>query len=225
MKASGTTSRTFACITLVMLALLAAGSPPASAANPRAEIKRTYDFYRDAILKDNGKFAVDYVCGPVIDYFGEIQELALYARKDELMAMPLLNQLQALQLRTMVPADELKAMSASDVFAHAVDNGWVLKNSVKQTQLGGIKITKDQAEAVIIRASTPAGGHFHFCKEDDQWKFNLLTVIEHSRHQLEGVARHRGLNGEEMVEQLLAGATGEEVKSKVWKPPFKKKKD
>ena len=207
----------------VLLALVAAGLGPTAAGDERGAVKKAYRSYRETIMKDLGEISLRYVCGTTLDYFGELRDLALYARKDELTARPLIDQLQALQFRLMVPPDDLQAMSSSELFAHAVDNGWVLKNSVKQSALGGIMVTDGRAAAAIMMAGKPAGGKFHFCNEDGDWKFDLLTVIEHSGTQLEGVARHQGVSGEKMVLRVLAGATGEEVPSKVWKPRFKRK--
>jgi hypothetical protein len=208
----------------VAFALLTLGSALAVAADDRADVKKAYKSYRQAIVEDLGQASLRFVCGTTIDYYGEIQELALYADKAELTKHPLFDQLQALSLRLLVPGKQLKQMSPTELFAHAVDNGWVLKNSVNQSVIGAITIKGDSAEAVIMMAGKVAGGNFHFCREDGAWKFNLLTVIQHSRMQFEGVARHRGLSGEEMIMRILEQFPDEKVTPKIWKPPFKKKR-
>src|SRR6202008_1975280 len=71
-------------------------------------VLRGFNGYKTAILAGNGGAAVEHVSQSTLDYFGEMQQLALHGTATDVRAQSLVNQLQILSFRHRLEPKQVK---------------------------------------------------------------------------------------------------------------------
>ena len=175
---------------LILLLLLPAGSALAEA--DADAVRRVFSAYRSAILSGEGNAAAALLSQSTYDYYDEMRQLALYGSADTVKALSLVNQMQVLTLRLRVPTDELESLSSQALIAHAVDQGWIGKNSVLKLQPGKVLADGDVAVLHLIVDGKDAGTAFRFNRESRAWRLDLVPTTQ---------APHQSLDREQKTNQ------------------------
>ncbi len=202
---------------LFHLALIAAAT--IGPQSDRIQIKRTFDVYKKSILENKGATAVQWVDRLTLAYFDEMRKLALEGSADKVRSQRISDQLMTLMLRSRMTRDQLAAMDARALFTHAVDQGWVGKESVGSLEVGEVNVTGEAAQGRVVVGGKPAPMFFRFEKEDGLWKIDLTSIMPHADLAFQQIARQQDITPEALVIQLMEMANGEAFDPNLWNPP------
>lgn len=203
-------------------ALLLAAPAPAQQDGAEDEIRSCFAGYRAAVLANDGKTAASLVARSGIEYFGEMQRLALYATPEKVRAESPVNQIQILTLRHRIDADTLRAMSPSELFAHGVTEGWTAKDSVQGLGLGEIEVEGDLAAAQVTRDGSPTPLKYRFVREKGVWLWDMMPTVELSNQAFKTIAAQQKVSEEDLILSLLESVSGRAVPPTIWEPRFER---
>ena len=177
--------------------------------------------YQQAVLADRGAAAADLVTESTLAYFGDMQQLALYADAAAVRNQSLVNQFQILAFRHRIAPAKLKRMSSRELFELAVDRGWVGKNALGALGPGEVSITGDTATVEILGDGEPTGFSHRFYRENGQWKLDLVPALALGNEAFKVIAQQQGITEEAVILMLLESVSGKPVPKSIWTPPFK----
>ncbi len=210
-----------ACLIRVA-AVLVLGFSPVPAVEDEERVENAFYAYKVAIMNDRGAEAVDLLSRSTVDYYGRMRDLALYATRAELEKESTINLMQALVLRLRVPTDELRRMNGRSVLEHALDRGWVGKNSVAAVDVKDIRVSGETAVIEIASDRESGTARMRFVKEQGDWKLDLMLVMQAAGATFEALARQQGLSREEFMLIVLSGMSGEAATEAIWEPPLQR---
>jgi hypothetical protein len=177
-----------------------------------AAVRNVFSAYRSAILSGEGDEAAALLGQSTYDYYDEMRRLALYGDAKAVQAQSLVNQMQVLLFRLRVPPDQLESLSSQALIAHAVDQGWIGKNSVLELQPGQVLSEGDVAVLHVIVDGKDAGPAFRFNRESDAWRLDLLPTMQASNAALQSDRQATGCTGE----RVYARPHGVRARSQGW---------
>ena len=206
------------CCALALMALLLIPASARSEGDAKA-VRRVFSAYRSALLAGEGDAAAALLTRSTYDYYDEMRRLALYADAGTVQAQSLINQLQVLMLRLRLPADELESLSPEELIAHAVDQGWIGKESVLTLQPGKVRSEGDVAVLHVEIDGEDAGPAFHFRRESGAWRLDLVPTTQAGNAALQMAARRQDIPEREFLLVLVESVLGRKVGSEAWLPP------
>lgn len=197
------------------------GTPRDPPVNPEeTAIRAAFEAYRTALLARDGEGALPHISQSVLEYYGYVRELALYAGAAEVRARPLSDQLFVLLLRHRIPSARLRGMTAREVFAHAVAQGWISDEQARTQRLGRIGVLGNMAFAEMLVGGQRSPVDLHFVRQDGAWKWDMLGVLQWMDTALRSVAESAGVRPEELLLRAAERVTGQRVPRTIWNPPF-----
>ncbi|AKT39511.1 hypothetical protein [Chondromyces crocatus] len=152
----------------------------------QAAVRDIFLRYRDAIVTRKGKEAVGVVSTKTLGYFDAMRTGALHMSASELRAQPVMDRLMILLLRARIPKEELQGWTGKELFAVAVDNGWVGDN-VQSIQPSTIEIQGNEAR-IGARAGgeeLPSAMGFKAYREEGGWKLDVMSIGEIAQQALQ----------------------------------------
>ena len=167
--------------------------------------------------------AVAQACGfpttGTLREYARYRDLALTASRMQLEALPMSERLQVLIIRARVPSTALRTMDGRDVFAYAVDRGWIGREGVERSELGTLQVDGDTAAARLKIGRTELPVDFEFEREATGWRFNLIPLTLMSEDVFRQLARQKGVGENEMVMTLLRDLMETPVDDRIWDAP------
>jgi hypothetical protein len=211
-------------VTLGLLALLwgAAPAAPALADDAEERIRAAFETYKQGVLERKGEQAASVLSPATLGYYGRLQRDALFARREKVRTLPPLERVQVFFYRVSIPGEELVRMSPEELFAHAIESGWVGRQEMAQTELGAVEIDGQSALAQHMTGGAVTGVKYRFVQdpEDGGWRFDLLpTLLTYSEVTTEAAMRS-GLQEQELVVELFQSTSGRPWSDELWEPLF-----
>ncbi|MCL4215730.1 MAG: hypothetical protein KJ052_01785 [Candidatus Hydrogenedentes bacterium] len=175
--------------------------------------------YKNAILDGDGEAAVAEVSPGIIAYFDELRCAVLYMPEDELRALPLIDKVTILSLRTQATVEDLTELDARELYSKGVREGWTSKDVVRRMELGsciGMDGNKALMKAHNVEQETVMVATF--LKVDVTWKFDLLSMLRQSATALDTLCATSKVPENDFVVRMLRIASRQENSSDIWKP-------
>jgi hypothetical protein len=215
MRTSGPRQSTFA-FALFVYATIAASTLARDQGDPA--VRDAFLGYKSAILAADGTTAVTHVSQSTINYFDEMQKLALHGTAADVRAQSLINQMQILLFRHRLEPQQVKGMSPRQLFVYGVDKGWIGKNSVVALEAGATEVSGDVATIEIVQSGKPTGLKFRFLRENGGWRLDLVPVLQLGNAALKLAAKQQGITEEFLILSLLESVSGKKVPPSIWDP-------
>ena len=193
-------------------------STAAAAADDSTAIHEAFSAYRSAILAGNGASATAYLSSSTFEYYDQMRELALDGDLKTVQGLSLINQMQVLMLRLRVPPDQLGSMTPHELVAHAVNEGWIGKNSVLAVQPGRVLSEKNVAVLHAIVNGQDAGPAFRFNRESGAWRLDLVPTIQAANAGLQMAIKREGVSESEFMITLIESVVGRKIGAEAWEP-------
>lgn len=188
-------------------------------------VRESFNAYKYALLNDLGGDASDLVSARTIHYYEQLLELALMGDEKRVKALPGFDRLVVLSMRHSIPAEDLVAITAKELFAYGVQEEWVSKQTIAPFELGQIGVFGNYATANITRGETGTDRYLEFRKENGIWRLNLTPLIDESKQQFSlQLSRIQGDDNQSIVE-LIESMSGTKVDKSIWSPILKKVKE
>ena len=198
------------------LSLLAQTSEP-----EEGLIRRAFLTYKEAILQQQGQSAVSLVNRATVQYYARMRTLALEGQEKEVRQLTPMNKIMVLSLRHRVPIGDLRAMTSEALFTYAVDQGWIGKNSVLDSDIGRLQVVGNDASAEYVKSGTPTPLTYRFTKEDGNWKVDLTALMPVADQAMSMLIKAKGLDEDTFIMDLLESVSGKKVVPSIWQPPGK----
>lgn len=187
---------------------------------PEEAVRQSFAEYKRAVMADDGAAAAAQLSAPTVQWYGQMQDLALHGSKEELEQLGPLEKIQVLAFRQRVPADELRTMTPRQLVAYSVTHGWIGKVGTGRSELGTVAASSGTAVANVLLGGKDSGQQYHFVREDGRWLFNQLPTLEASADALKAAAAQRGVPVDQFVQELIESGSGKKITPDLWQPPF-----
>ena len=205
-----------------------AGAPVASAqTDDAAAIRDLFNRYKAALLAGDGATAARLVDTETFQYFEEIKGLTLTGAEDAVRQRPFVDRLLIVTMRHELPAAELEGMDLEGLLKHAIDAGWIGKQSIMGLGIGEITVDGDEATAVAI---TPAPGarsrgrcrselRYRFVRDQGEWRFGFKSLVESINQMIAQLTKQMGTDQDALIFVLVEQLSGRKVLPEVWSLP------
>jgi hypothetical protein len=184
-------------------------------------VRRAFLSYKEAILQQQGQSAVLLVSRATLQYYARMKTLALVGQEKEVRLLSPMNKIMVLSLRHRVPVDDLRGMTPEEVFTYAVNHGWIGKNSVLDSDIGGLQVFGNDASAEYVKSGTPTPLKYRFTKEDGKWKIDLTALMPVADQAMSMLIKQKGLDEDTFITSLIESISGKKVLPSIWQPPGK----
>ncbi len=203
---------------ICLVCLVLAGCTGGPSVDETIGIRAAFDGYKKAILDQDGEKAVTFVDQNTLDYYGKMLDLALRGHRGTVRARTTADRLMILFIRHRIPLESAKQMTGESLFAHAVDEGWIGRESVITNELGDIAVSGTSGTGVHISAGEESPIKWVFQKEGDRWKMDLTAVMPIADQALKQIIQESGLPDDEFLTEIIEAVSGKEVDDTVWDP-------
>lgn len=181
-------------------------------------VKQSFDKYKAAILTDKGEEAVKYVDSRTVNYYSYILDLVKTADSTKVKGLSITDKLMVFSVRHRTPKEEISKFDGISLLQYAIKSGMVGKSSVANNAIGTVTITGKFAKAPLIANGQKTPLHFHFYKEDNQWKIDLTALFPYSNMVLKNMVNESGKSENEFIFYMLEMITGKEPGAEIWQP-------
>jgi hypothetical protein len=184
-------------------------------------IRQAFLTYKAAILQQQGQSAVPLVNRATLQYYERMKALALEGQEKEVRRLTPVNKVMVLILRHRVPVDDLRGMTPEEVFIHGVNQGWIGKDSVLDTDIGQPQVFGNDASAEYVKRGKPTPLKFRFTKEDGKWKLDLTALTPIADQAMTMLIKKEGLDEDTFIINIIESISGKKVLPTIWQPPGK----
>ena len=205
-------SLSFALTLLVFIGI------PALATDEAEEVTRAFSSYRSAILAGNGAKAAELVSRETLAFYDETRRLALFGDAEALQEQSLVTQIQILTFRLRVPPEKLESLSAKELVAYAIDQGWIGKDSVLQLQPGTVHAEGDVALLKVVVDGKEVDIGFRLEREEGTWRLNLLPTLQLANTSFQMIAKQQGVSERDLLLVLMESVIGRKLGNEAWQP-------
>jgi hypothetical protein len=185
------------------------------------QIRVAFLTYKGAILEQQGQSAVLVVNRATLQYYAQMKTLALEGHENEVRQLTPMNKLMVLSLRHRVSVDDLRAMTPQEMFIHAVNQGWIGKNSVLDSDIGQLQVFGNDASGEYVRGGKPTPLKFRLTKEEGNWKIDLTALTPPADQAISLLIKKEGLDEDAFIVGLVESVSGKKVSPSIWQPPGK----
>lgn len=200
----------------VVLALLL---PSAARAQDEELVRRAFAAYKTAILQQDGESAVALVNKATLEYYAHMMDMALEAPEPDVRRLTPVNKIMVLSLRHRVPIGDLRSMTPERLVTYAVDEGWIGKNSVIDSEIGDVQVFNTDASADYIKGGDPTPLKYRFSKENGDWKIDLTALMPMADQAMSTMIKERGFDEDAFIVSVLESVSGMKVSPSLWQPP------
>ncbi len=201
---------------IVLLLVLAACTDGASTTTPTeaavdpalvGEVSATFATYRTAVVQGDGDAAVSALDSGSLEDMQRIADLAATAQEDQVRALPAAEQLLVLTYRLRPDL-----LDAPQPYAALVDAGL----GGQDRSLGDLgEVTQGGTGLALGTVTDPTTGvptplRWRFLREDDSWRFDLVTAHRLLSQAIANGANRAGIGVDELVAATVVDLSGED---------------
>jgi hypothetical protein len=181
-------------------------------------VRQVFEGYKQAVLSENGEAAASFLSQETIDYYGDMQQLAVCASPQEVRRQSMGNRMQVLLLRWRVPPELLPQMSERELVAYAVNQGWIGKSSVVTMNISDVTVSDSVGVAQVIQNDQPSRIKFRFIKQSGAWKFDLMPLLQVFNVTFKELATQSGIEENNFIFRMLESLSGKQPTEQIWQP-------
>lgn len=190
----------------------------ASLDEEKGAVRQCFEDYKQAIAAQDGKTAATLVTGSTLDYYGRMQGLALRGEESEVKGLPFTDKLMVLSLRHRVGMPTLEQMTSESLFVHAVNEGWIDKDSTVANELGEVAVKGESATGVHIFSGEASPYKWTFLEEDGRWRLDINSLLPLVNETMKQLIQQAGSTEEAVLMDALESVSGKEVPAAIWEP-------
>ncbi len=184
----------------------------------KKQIENCFRTYKDAILTNQGKIAVNSVDDKTIKYYTEILEKIKKTDSITLDGLGIIDKFSVLTFKHRASKKEILSFDGKDLFEFAIEKGMVGKNSVKNTSIGEISIDGNFARGQLISNGQETSSYFTFYKENNNWKINITSMLSAGVKAFNLMIKDSGKTENDFIIDILEIVTGKKPGNEIWHP-------
>lgn len=183
------------------------------------QVRASYAAYTQAELNRDGVKGFMYVSRETIDYFANMQRLALEADHEQIRKRPFADRLFVATMRHEMDPNYLKSLTSEQVFMVGIRDGWLCAENPGSLRLEAISIRGDRATASTTLNGRTTPVQLEFVKEDGTWKFDPMSLMAELERMSTEVLQGTDMNEDEFIVLCVGLNSGEPVSPDIWKKP------
>jgi hypothetical protein len=200
--------------------LAAAKESESNAVKPT--VRQDYAKLRAALERGDGKTAATLVSADTIALYDNCRSLAVSAPESTLRPLDQMSVVLVLQLRYLLPKQELQTMTGADLFAWGVEKGLLKKNTVEGIDITGVEFNGSRAAASLTKAGKPLdSSRFDFVQEDNHWKLDMLPIIDAGNVALEAARAESGGSRVDLAMDVLTQTYNKPMPPEILQGPLR----
>jgi hypothetical protein len=204
--------------------LLLGAAAARAQADDVAAIRDLFNRYKTALLSGDGATAARLVDTETFQYFEEIKALTLTGAEDAVRQRPFVDRLLIVTMRHELPATELEGMDLEGLLEHAIDAGWIGKQSIMSLGIGEITVDGDEATAVAVTPTQSPGTEtselrYRFVRDQGEWRFGFRSLVESINQMIAQITKQMGTDQDALIFVLVEQLSGRKVLPEVWQLP------
>lgn len=212
-------------VLILAAAPLIAQQPSPGSGDAEADVRATFEAYRQALIAGDGERAAGLVDRETEEYYQRLKRLVLEGGEEEVRQLTFVDRFLIVAFRHQFDAAELRGMDLADVIVRAMEVGWINGAAIEQLAVGDVRIEGDEAVAAArTRASLEdpslGGGidelEYRFVNEDGIWKFRFSGLVASISEVMRELAAQLGVEEDDLIFTLIEALTGVEVLPDVW---------
>lgn len=200
-----------ALIGLLGLAAAAAGGAASAGPADEAMIGETFVAARTALQDRNGAAAIATLSRATRERVEAIRDAALSGTRASLTPLSPAERFAALGLRHHMAPAEIRSRDAADLVEHALAQGWLGPNIVRQAALGRVSVRGDRATGTLLIDGQPVLVPAGFVHEDGAWRIDLGQTLAVADALIGTTAALSKKTEDEVVSDLLLRLSGRPV--------------
>lgn len=142
----------------------------------QADVRESFELYRLSLLNRDGMTAVTLVTEATLSYYGDIKNHALHSPEDILAALTLVDRISVYRYRAEWDAETLASLSPGEIFAYAVDHGWVGDN-LGALEVEHVRVFGDTATVELSANGEPVPFEFIYRLEAGEWRVDFSALM------------------------------------------------
>jgi hypothetical protein len=183
-------------------------------------VQAVYDAYRAALRARDGAAGARLVAAPTLEYYADMQWLALYGSAEAVRAQPPIDRLTVLTMRHRVEPERLRGMTARQLLEVAVSEGWAGTGSPAAEKSGDVRVDSSVATMKVTVSGTTRSSETSFLRQEDGWRLDLLPQVLLLGWALELAAKRTGVAEDDFLLSTLTRSTGRAPSEQIWNPLF-----
>lgn len=192
----------------------------APSASDETDVRRSFERYREALQRGDGKTAYAQIDSASRAYYEELLNKTKYATPAECAQFPTLDKLSILLARVQIPRDTLASFDGQDFFRYAVEHGWVSHVGEDSVAIESIEFETDEAR-VYIRHEQGVSPYPHvFKKESGNWRLSLVSMLPIGEASMHRHLERAGVDEQDFLFDAVEGAVGTRPTDQTWDPPL-----
>lgn len=180
------------------------------------QVRKTFNSYKKAILKDQGEKASYFVDKNTLNYYSDILVKVINSDSTEIDALNILDKLMVLSIRHRVSKEDILNFNGKKLFIYAIENGMVGKGSVRNSEIGEIKFNSETAKGQFIINKIKAPFYYGFNKESNEWKLDLTSIFEVGKNAFKKIQEESEQSENEFLFMILESLTGRAPNDQIW---------
>jgi hypothetical protein len=169
--------------------MLAAAIDGRARADEPEAVRAAFADYRAALIGRDGAKAAEAVSAGSRGYYERLRDLAQWAPREQVAALPLADRIAVLRLRHELTASELAPLSGAELIALSVAESWSSPSTLDRLEVVDVEAGPDRAVALVAASPDDSPLPYLFHREPSGWKLDLAELARASEPALAEAVR------------------------------------
>jgi len=199
--------------------------------NEKEDVINTFNEFNKANIELNGEKIFELSDTESHHYYKRLLTKILKLDSVEVSELNLSDKINLLSARAIIKDSELKRLNAKELmikmFTEVNSMDTVKINSINKTGITNIRIENNKAisDFTINGKTLSPNVNLKFSKENDQWKFNVISMADFTEKQLITICEQNGFTHSDFIKWIFNASNVGDKKIKelddIWSPIIK----
>lgn len=183
-----------------------------------ARIRALFQEYKAAIQDKDGEGAVDLLDSETLGYYEELLQHIRMADSASIATFRLTDKVTVLSMRHRLAAEEIWSFDNKALLVYAVEEGLLGRDAAVIPNLDEVKVEGNWAVGKIKTPEGMRAPRFHFNREGDAWKMNLLNIFDMSDELLRSAVTKSNMQEGAFLRIALEKMHGDALRADILEP-------
>lgn len=177
----------------------------------------SFEHYKAAILKDDGREAEKYIDDKTIEYYSKLLEDVLTTDSTQLSSLGVMHKLLVLNIRGQVPKEDLVLLDGKGLLIYTINAG-MTNRDITEANIKNITVDGNFAQGQLLKEGRITPVMFDFYKRNKEWKIDLTSIFEITNIGLNEAIEKSGMEEDKCILKMLEPFLGDSIDNKIWHP-------
>ncbi|MEB2777755.1 hypothetical protein SYJ56_20745 [Algoriphagus sp. D3-2-R+10] len=186
--------------------------------NEKSLVLETFENYKSSILENRGTALAELVSERTLEYYDIIIHHAIKSDSVIVDNLPYFDKFTVLFIRHFFPIEETIKMDSNAFLKYATENDFFGKESIIDLKIDDVKLQGSFAQGIMIRDGKQLPISYHFYKEDETWKIDLVSLTKMTTGYIIDFINSSDYTVNSFILTALSRHNGKEPKPTIWQP-------